>query len=101
MKYVSVSYWRDLQDGHIYDVGNVFPHDGREIPENRIAELMSPQNKAGFAVIKAANEPNEGKPVVKAEEPKKPVSVAKRPLTKRRKNRSRKKRAEPVKRPSK
>ena len=78
MKYVSVSYWRDLQDGHIYDVGNVFPHDGREIPENRIAELMSPQNKAGFAVIKAANEPNEGKPVVKAEEPKKPVSVAKK-----------------------
>lgn len=78
MKYVSIAYWRDLQDGHTYDVGNVFPHDGREIPEKRIAELMSPQNKAGFAVIKAANEPNEGKPVVKAEEPKKPVSVAKK-----------------------
>ena len=77
MKYVSVAYWRDLQDGHLYDVGNVFPHDGREIPEKRIAELMSTQNKAGFALIKAANEPNEGKPVVKAEEPKKPVSVAK------------------------
>ena len=77
MKYVSTAYWRDLEDGHLYDVGGEFPHDGREISEERLADLMSPQNKAGFAVIKAVEEPNEGKPVEKAEEPKKPVSVAK------------------------
>lgn len=78
MKYVSTAYWRDLEDGHLYDVGGEFPHDGREISEERLADLMSPQNKAGFAVIKAVEVPNEGKPVEKAEEPKKPVSVAKK-----------------------
>lgn len=68
MKYVSTAQWRDLEDKHIYGVGEEFPFDGREVPESRIEELSCPQNKAGFAVIKAVDEP---KPVEEEETPKK------------------------------
>ena len=49
--------WRDLTDGHLYNAGDPFPWDGREIPEERVNALKSPQNKAGFALIKAVDEP--------------------------------------------
>ena len=49
--------WRDLTDGHLYNAGDPFPWDGREIPEERANALKSSQNKAGFALIKAVDEP--------------------------------------------
>lgn len=63
MKYVSTATWCDLEDKHLYHDGDEFPFDGREIPEARLSELSCPQNKAGFAVIKAVEVPNEGEPV--------------------------------------
>ena len=59
MGYVSIACWRDLDDGHLYQQGDPFPHDGRDISEKRIADLISTQNKAGFALIKAVEEPKE------------------------------------------
>lgn len=71
MKYESTAVWRDLTDGHLYAIGDAFPHDGREISEERYAELASSQNKAGFAVIKPVEKSVKGKPVQKEEPPKK------------------------------
>ena len=78
MKYASTAVWRDLTDGHLYAIGDAFPHDGREISEERIAELLSTQNKAGFAVIKAVAVKGEEKPVEKTEAPKKAVKRARK-----------------------
>lgn len=63
----STVQWRDLTDGHLYSAGDPFPWDGREIPEERINALKSSQNKAGFAVIKAVEEPGKTN-ATKAEE---------------------------------
>ena len=51
MGYKSEIKWRDLTDRHLYQPGDAFPHDGRAIPAERIAELMSNSNRAGIAVI--------------------------------------------------
>ena len=59
----SIRVWRDLEDGHLYQPGDDFPHDGRVITKERIAELAGTQNKAGFALIKADEAPAEGKPI--------------------------------------
>ena len=69
--YISIKRWRDLEDGHLYDPGDPFPHDQRELPQERIDMLMSPQNKAGFAVIEAVSEKVEEKPKEEPELPKK------------------------------
>ena len=58
MKYISVTTWRDLGDGHLYHTGDPFPCDGREISAERIEALTSTQNKAGFALIRAVEEPD-------------------------------------------
>ena len=62
MQYISTATWRDLSDQHLYAAGDVFPHDGREIPAERLAYLAGTQNKAGFAVIKAVDTPVEENP---------------------------------------
>ena len=62
MQYISTGTWRDLTDHHLYADGDVFPHDGREIPAERLAYLAGTQNKAGFAVIKAVETPHEENP---------------------------------------
>lgn len=69
--YKSIARWRDLEDNHIYSVGEVYPHNGREVSAERIAQLSSKQNKAGFALIKAVEVPVEQKPVQSGETPKK------------------------------
>ena len=76
--YVNIVQWRDLEDGHLYNAGEPFPHDGREISEDRIKALTCAQNKAGFAVIKAVEVKVEEKPIEKAEEPKKTVRKPKK-----------------------
>lgn len=60
---VSACTWRDLSDQHLYHKGDLFPFDGREVPEDRLNALMSGQNMAGLALIRAeevADEPEEG-----------------------------------------
>jgi hypothetical protein len=43
--------FRDLQDGHLYQSGDPFPHDGREIKPERIESLLNGQNAANMALI--------------------------------------------------
>ena len=57
--YESITDWRDLEDKHLYHKGDKYPHNGREVSKERIAELCGTQNKAGFAVIKALEAPVE------------------------------------------
>lgn len=60
MKAISLMAWVDLDDGHEYRADEPFPHDGREIPDDRLDELASDKNQIGKPVI-----------MVEAEEPKK------------------------------
>ena len=73
MKYESIARWRDLEDDHLYNVGEAFPHDGRDVSAARIEELSSVRNKAGFALIKAVPIPTKENPKQTAEQPKKAV----------------------------
>ena len=77
-KCASIARFVDLEDGHLYTPGDPFPYDGRELPAERISELSGTQNKAGFALIKVVETPNEEKPVEKAETPKKVVRSRKK-----------------------
>jgi len=54
-------YFRDLTDNHVYEIGDKFPFDDREIEEKRIKELLNPKNKLGYAVIEFISQPNEKK----------------------------------------
>lgn len=77
MMYRALIRFRDREDGHLYDAGEAFPHDGRGIDPARIAELSSDQNNAHTALIEAV--PDEGKEMrAEAEKPqKRPRKVAK------------------------
>ena len=50
-KSMSIMSWVDMTDGHEYRVGDPFPHDGREIPDERLGELASEKNQIGSPVI--------------------------------------------------
>jgi len=56
MMYKSLCVWRDLQDGHLYQPGEPFPHDGRAIPDERLITLLNGKNKASKPVIEKAEE---------------------------------------------
>ena len=63
VRLVSTCTWRDLSDRHLYHEGDLFPFDGREVPEDRLTALMSGQNMAELALIRAEevqDEPEEG-----------------------------------------
>ena len=53
MLYKALCRFRDLEDRHLYNAGDEFPHDGRGISPARIAALSTNANKAGFALIEA------------------------------------------------
>ena len=54
-KYIVLALFTDLQDGdHLDDVGDSYPRDGLKPSAERIAELMSSDNKQGKALIKEA-----------------------------------------------
>lgn len=68
MKYVVTNRFADLNDNRrVYEVGDEYPREGLEVSEERLAELSSTKNKAGFSVIKALPIENEEIP---KEEPK-------------------------------
>ena len=73
--YISTVVWRDLTDGHLYQEGDKFPFDGREIAPERLEELQSAHNRAGFVLIRASEVKDEREEDQKQEEPK----VAKKP----------------------
>lgn len=49
--YRVIEKFRDLTDRHLYETGDAFPFDGREIPGKRLEELSSSRNIAGRALI--------------------------------------------------
>jgi len=51
MSYKVVSRFKDLQTGHIYNVGDSFPHDGSEVKKARLKELASDKNKLKKVLI--------------------------------------------------
>jgi len=83
MKYISTGTWRDLTDGHLYHEGEPFPFDGREVAPERITELETAQNRAGFALIRAEDVADEGAEAPKAEAPEKAPEEAKKPAAKK------------------
>ena len=55
--YKAIKFFTDLQDNnHPYNVGDVFPRDGLEVTDARIAELSGSNNKQGEPLIVAAVE---------------------------------------------
>lgn len=52
MKYKVVKYFTDLKDGnHPYQVGDFYPREGLEVSEERIKELLSPNNLQNTPLI--------------------------------------------------
>lgn len=51
MNHKVISRFRDLQTGHIYNVGDSFPHDGSEVKKSRLKELASDKNKLKKVLI--------------------------------------------------
>lgn len=51
MMYRVITTFRDLEDGHLYQIGDPFPHDGREIRKERLESLLSAQNRVSKPVI--------------------------------------------------
>lgn len=83
MKYISTGTWRDLTDGHLYHEGELFPFDGREVAPERITELETAQNRAGFALIRAEDVADEGAEATKEEAPEKAPEEAKKTAAKK------------------
>lgn len=71
MGFISCANWRDLTDGHLYREGEPFPFDGREIPAERLDELVNGRNRAGLVLIRAIEVQDEPEEALKEEEPKK------------------------------
>ena len=67
-KYKVIVRFVDLKDNnHIYHVGDVYPHAGKEVSEARINELKGSDNKRGVPLIEEVADEVATKPV---EEPK-------------------------------
>lgn len=56
MKHKVVYRFKDLETGHIYNVGDLFPHDGSRVKKSRIEELSTEQNKLKKVLIVKFNE---------------------------------------------
>ncbi len=56
MKHKVVYRFKDLETGHIYNVGDLFPHDGSKVKKSRIEELSTEQNKLKKVLIVKFNE---------------------------------------------
>lgn len=87
MSYEVIIYFEDLQDdGHPYNVGDVYPRKGLEVSEERILELSTSKNKRNKPLIRATSYKETSQPEEKpvepvkepeAEEPEAPKKVAK------------------------
>jgi hypothetical protein len=72
--YKVIKYFTDLQDnGYAYQVGDAFPHEGKEVTEKRILELSTDVNRRHMPLIEKVevveNEAGETMEEVKAKEP--------------------------------
>lgn len=72
MEYIAVSDFTDLQDNrHAYHTGDKFPRVGLTVSDERIAELLSANNRRGKPMIKPLGEVERDNVIDKPEEPKK------------------------------
>lgn len=51
MMWKALEMFRDLEDRHLYNAGDGFPHDGRAISRERLSALSSSQNATGRPLI--------------------------------------------------
>ena len=52
-----IKYFTDLQDNnHEYNEGDVFPREGKEVSEERLAELSAKNNRQGVPLIERVQE---------------------------------------------
>ena len=80
--YKVIKYFIDLQDkNHEYHEGDVFPREGLEVTEQRIAELASDKNRRNEPLIAEEKQPEEEKP--EAEQPAEEEKPAKKPAAKK------------------
>ncbi|RIN37032.1 Rho termination protein [Staphylococcus succinus] len=57
MTYKVIKYFTDLQDNdHEYNVGDLFPRDGKEVSEERLTELSTINNRQSKALIERVQE---------------------------------------------
>lgn len=57
MTYKVIKYFTDLQDNdHEYNVGDLFPRDGKEVSEERLTELSTKNNRQSKALIERVQE---------------------------------------------
>lgn len=79
--YKVVRYFEDAQDGnHAYNVGDIFPHKGMTVSQQRINDLMSGNNFQQVQLIALdtdakADTPKDKPEKVSTEEPKKDEST--------------------------
>ncbi len=67
--YKVIKYFTDLQDNnHAYQVGDVFPHEGKEVTEKRLIELSTSANRRGMPLIEKVEEAEEVEEVAQTEE---------------------------------
>lgn len=60
--YEVIRYFEDLQDNnHPYNVGDIFPHDGMTVKEERLRELSGSNNKQRKPLIQKISEEVEEK----------------------------------------
>ena len=80
--YQSVRVWRDLEDGHLYQPGEAFPHDGREVSPERLTALEQGKNAACLPMIRKVQEEAHTEAELVKQPEKEPV---KRPTARKRK----------------
>lgn len=79
MMYKALRQWRDLEDSHIYNAGDAYPHDGREIDPARLAALSTGANKAHMRLIEAVQAKGEEAPAQAPETPQEPRKRGRKP----------------------
>ena len=72
--YKVIKFFTDLHDnGHLYNVGDVFPREGVEVTDERLAELASENNRQGVPLIALVEDKGTVEPEKEAK-PKKKTS---------------------------
>lgn len=77
--YIVIQKFTDLETGHKYDAGDMYPAEGLETSAERVKALKDGNNKAGRKLIK---EVKASKPK-KVEAPKEDAPVEEKPKTKK------------------
>lgn len=67
--YKVIKYFTDLQDNnHPYQVGDIFPHEGKEVTEKRLLELSTSANRRGMPLIEKVEENEVAEAIEEVEE---------------------------------